>query len=262
MRKENKRADITVNALALFIIAQGIKSCPKINGHISFNRKSANGVVKFFENIDISVPTKIPDGGMIPVTIKGCERMTFRELAGELKAARRRATKTNFDEALFEVGVSTTLKYLRRGRVDIVLARLLGATLGKAKTPRLKGRARRGYYALPETERLAKRGLEPGTITVSNFGSLYHGSLGNQKARLAPLFLQIIPPQICVIAIGAPDERPGVVTVSGEKKIAPRTYLPFTILFDHRALDYGDLIPFMERLDEIFSRPGDLDFWL
>ena len=37
--------------------------------------------------------------------------------------------------------------------------------------------------------------------------------------------------------------------------------LPFTIAFDHKALDYGDVIPFMDRLDEIFENPSVIHDW-
>jgi pyruvate dehydrogenase E2 component (dihydrolipoamide acetyltransferase) len=254
LRKESKWAGITANTLLLFIAAQGLKSCLKMNGKIFFKRRSANGFAEFFENIDISVPMTAPVGGMIPVNVRGCERMNLRELADAVADVRRRMKKTDFNEVMFETGLGATLKTLRQGRADIVLARLLGAAFGKAKTPLLKGRARRDYYAVPETERLAARDLEPGTITVSNFGSLYGGA--------TPVLLEIIPPQICVIGVGPLTERPGCVTVSGEKKIAPRKFIAFNILFDHRALDYGDVVPFMKRLDEIFARPEDLKFWL
>ena len=37
--------------------------------------------------------------------------------------------------------------------------------------------------------------------------------------------------------------------------------LPFTIVFDHRALDFGDIVPFIKKLDEIFEAPEVMFTW-
>ena len=257
LRKNPHWSDITANTLLLFVIVQGLKACPEMNGHISFKRKSADGKVEFYENIDISIPMTLPVGITMTINIHGCERMSLRDMADAIANARRRMEKTNFNEAMYEAALNNSLKLLRRGRVDVVLLRLFGAAFGKGKVPHLRGQAKRDYYTIPETERLTGRDIEQGTITVSNFGSLYRG------AYAPPAFLEIIPPQICVIGVGGMVERPGCITTPDDKKeIAPRKYLPFNLLFDHRALDYGDIVPFMKRLDEIFARPGNLSEWL
>ena len=257
MRKDPQWADITANTLLLFIVVQGLKACPKMNGHISFKRKSVDGKVEFYENIDISIPMTLPIGGIMTINIHGCEQLSLRELTDAIAQVRRRMEKTNFDEVMFEAALDNTYNLFRRGRVDIIISRLFGASFGKGKIPRLRGQAKRDYYAVPETERLTKQDIEQGTITVSNYGSLYHG------AYAPPVFLEIIPPQICVIGIGGLIERPGCITnPDGTKEIAPRKYLPFNLLVDHRALDYGDLVPFMNQLDCIFANCELLKSWI
>ena len=47
-----------------------------------------------------------------------------------------------------------------------------------------------------------------------------------------------------------------VITDSfGNKSIEARKVLPICIAFDHRALDFGDIVPFLKRLDDIFENP-------
>jgi len=105
--------------------------------------------------------------------------------------------------------------------------------------------------------RLTGRDIKQGTITVSNFGSLYRG------AYAPPMMLEVVPPQICVIGIASLTERPGCIAAyDGKKEIVPRKYLPFSLLIDHRAIDFGDIVPFMEKLDMIFAHPEDLDTWM
>ena len=95
--------------------------------------------------------------------------------------------------------------------------------------------------------------LEIGTITISNIGSTY------REQRGAIAFLDIIPPQVCVIGFGAILEKPGVyIDENGEKAIGIRKVLPICLAFDHRALDFGEIIPFIKKLDSIFENPNVL----
>ena len=72
----------------------------------------------------------------------------------------------------------------------------------------------------------------------------------------------IVPPQVSTFAINAVQKRPTVVTdENGKDRIEVREILPITVAFDHRALDYGDCVPFFERLDEIFSNASLLQSW-
>ena len=75
--------------------------------------------------------------------------------------------------------------------------------------------------------------------------------------------LEIIPPQVAAIALSSAQKRPVVVTnEKGEDSIAIRTIVPVTIAFDHRALDYGDVTPFMRRLDELLAEPSVAASWV
>ena len=108
------------------------------------------------------------------------------------------------------------------------------------------------YNAIPETERLTSEDLEQGTVTVSNIGSTYLGQKG------AMTLLEIVPPQVCAFGVGAVQKKP-VVTDNDEIEV--RRVLPICIAFDHRALDFGDIVPFMKKLDEIFSSPEVIFSW-
>lgn len=50
---KTKSQKITVNTAMLKVIVEGLKACPKMNGHIEFNRKLVRGKVTTLENIDI-----------------------------------------------------------------------------------------------------------------------------------------------------------------------------------------------------------------
>ena len=74
--------------------------------------------------------------------------------------------------------------------------------------------------------------------------------------------LEIIPPQIFAIGIGATQKKPVVVQDdNGIDRIDIRQVLPMCIAFDHRALDFGEIVPFLERLDDIFDNPEQIKNW-
>ena len=58
------------------------------------------------------------------------------------------------------------------------------------------------------------------------------------------------------------QKRPVVaVDENGNEIIEIRAILPITVAIDHRALDYGDCVPFFEKLDEIFQNPAVIQSW-
>jgi pyruvate dehydrogenase E2 component (dihydrolipoamide acetyltransferase) len=66
----------------------------------------------------------------------------------------------------------------------------------------------------------------------------------------------IIPPQVCVIGIGTLQRKPVVIKdENGEEKIEIRTILPVNIVFDHRVLDFGEVRPFLTKMEEFFQNP-------
>ena len=94
---------------------------------------------------------------------------------------------------------------------------------------------RLAYKKIDKSQKLTAYDLEQGTITVSNLGSIYKE--WNGECTL----LEIVPPQVVAIAL------------SSIKKTDSKSIITFTIAFDHRALDFGDIVPFMKKLDEFFA---------
>ena len=105
-------------------------------------------------------------------------------------------------------------------------------------------------------DRLTKEDLLDAILSVSNIGSLYK----DLKSYFG--MLQIIPPQILAIGINALQEKPGVFTdFHGTQTIGIRKYLPMTIVFDHRPIDFSDVIPFIKGCDAIFKNPECILRW-
>lgn len=247
---------ITVNTLMLKVISEGLKAAPVMNSHIRFNRKFVRGEINTFEDINISMPMILPNGEMMTVNLHNFESKNLDEMTEYIHDVARRAENSDLNEAMFEVSLDNTLTALKAGKIKQTLYRLIGSKTGKHKVKTLHGEAKRAYESIPATERLTKRDIEQGTVTVSNIGSTYRGQRG------ATALLEIIPPQVCAFAVGAVQDKPVVITDAlGNKKIEARQVLPLCIAFDHRALDFGDVVPFLQKLDYIFENPKIMHTW-
>lgn len=252
----NRDSKITLNTVIMKIITEGLKAAPVMNSHIEFNRKLVRGRVDTFEDINISMPMILPSGEMMTVNLRGFESKNLDEMTDAVNDVARRAENTDLNEAMFDVSLDNTLTALKKGKFMQAVYRLIGSKTGKHKVKTLKGDAKKEYEAIPETERLTKRDIEQGTTTISNLGSLYREQSG------AAALLEIIPPQVTAFGVGAVQDKPMVITDSfGNKSIEARNVLPICIAFDHRALDFGDIVPFLKRLDDIFENPKVIHTW-
>ena len=243
-------ARITFNAVLLKAIAEAIEVDPVINAHMHFEKGLVRGKVTEFDHIDMSVPWILPDGKMMTITMKDMGNKTLKEIAEYQADINRRLEKTVLVEALYSVSFHDTLDKLKKGHIIKAIKRIYGANAGKHKIVRLKGAEKKAYKAIPDTEKITRTDLKQGTITVSNVGADTRG-LGGQIAML-----MVIPPQVCVIGIGTLQKKPIVITdENGEDKVVIRTVLPMNICFDHRALDFGEVRPFLTKMDEFFKNP-------
>ncbi len=250
---ENK---ITFNTVMLKVIVEGIKAAPIMNSHIKYNHRFAKGKIDTFENINISMPTILPDGQMMTTNLHDFHNKNIDEMTQYMKELRVRAENSNINEALYTVAFNKTLQTIKEGKVVQALFRIAESKLGKTKNKILSGKERKAYYSIPETERLSDADIEQGTVTISNIGSLYR----DQKGTAA--LLEVIPPQVAAFCIGSIQEKPVVKEIDGKKEIVVGQILPICIALDHRAMDFGDAVPFLQRLDEIFAHPEELRKWV
>lgn len=247
---------ITLNTVMLKVIVEGLKADPAMNAHIEFDRKLVRGEICTFEDINISMPMVLPNGEMMTINLHNFENKNLNQMVDYIADVNRRIKNTNLNEVMFDVSMDNTLNALKQGKIKQTLYRVIGSKTGKHKVKTLTGKAKKQYESIPEEDRLTKTDIEQGTITVSNIGSTYRDQRG------ATCLLEIIPPQVCAIALGAVQDKPVVITnENGEKEIAIRQIMPLCIAFDHRALDFGEIVPFLKCLDKIFEEPEIIHTW-
>ncbi len=254
--RSTSKTKITLNTVLMKAIIEGLKAAPVMNSHLSYNRKLVRGELKTFEDINISMPMLLPDGRMMTVNLRDFQNKSLLAMTDYIADVTRRAENTNLNEVMFDVSLDNTITGLKQGKVKQTVRRLIGSKTGKHKVHTLHGAAKKAYYSIPEKDRLTKKDIEQGTVTISNLGSLYKGQSGYGT------LIEIVPPQVCAFALGAVQDKPVVVTDKfGNKTIEARQILPITVVFDHRALDFGDVIPFLKKMDSIFAHPQVIQEW-
>ena len=248
---------ITINTLMLKVIAEGLKASPQMNAHINYNHKLVRGRTDAFEEINISVPMIMPTGEMMTINVRGFEWMNLDNIGAKFADIRRRAENTILDEAMYEVSFTNTINELKNGRILKALGRLIGAKTGEHKIELLTGEDRKRYYSISEKDRLTGYDIEQGTVTVSNLGSLDKSLTGSVS------MLEVIPPQVAAFGLGAIQDKVVCATDScGTKTADFRKIMPICIAFDHRALDFGDIVPFIKKCDSIFENPSIINTWV
>lgn len=229
---------ISFNSAILRVLIEGIRACPKMNGHIKFSPWLVSGKMTTLEHIDISLPITYGDGKMTTINLPHMEDKSVHEIQAMIAAFRARIEDTYMDRVLYRTGLEDTFSELRKGNIPKAVGRLLGAKLGPGRV-RIDRRKSGG-----SEDRLTPENIRQGSITVSNMGSLYKAWKGSCT------ILEIIPPQLCALAVGAVQKR---AVADGEDNICIAEIVPITIAFDHRALDTAELVPFMQTLDRVLQ---------
>lgn len=246
---------LSFNTMILRALTDGLKSAPKLNAFISYNYGKGEGTLKVSKDINICVPWLLPDGRMITPVILNAESKDLGSLSEAVAELEKKIKNTNVDELLYKAVVSDTWNELKKFNL-FIFRRIIASKMSLNPIKGLSGKDKEHYYNIPEINRLSPDNLLKGTVTISNIGSLYREQSGCFG------LLQIVPPQVFAIGVGAVQEKPGVfIDSDGEKKIGIRKILPMCLAFDHRALDFNALVPFLKTMDYIFSKPDIIDEW-
>jgi 2-oxoacid dehydrogenases acyltransferase (catalytic domain). len=169
---------------------------------------------------------------MIPVHIKDAGGKSLCDLTREINELKNRIEKTDTDELFMKVIERDTLENLKKLHLSAVtrFVPLIGCRIA------LHGRRTNGG--------LRPDSIDPDGIIVSNAGSVMKGMSGSFG------LLEIVEPKMLAVGIGAVEDK--VTVKPGEPGgIGVEKQIRFCIAFDHRALDFGDIVPFIAALNDI-----------
>ena len=244
---EQSGIHITLNTLMLKIFTEAIKAAPQINAHIKYNPGCISGKIEYKKQVNISVPLLLANQEMVTINLLGFENKSLTQMQEYIDRTKEKIENCNIEIPLYRVCIENLKSDFKNGHFLKVLGAIVGTIIGKSKTSKPKKDEIRKYNKIPAENKILPRDLVPGTITISNLGSLYK----NLKGYMT--LLEIIPPQVCAIGIGAVQEKAGILIKKDKKEIGIKSILPVCIVFDHRALNFNEVIPFIKKLDEIFE---------
>ncbi|MBD7911910.1 MULTISPECIES: 2-oxo acid dehydrogenase subunit E2 [Clostridium] len=246
---------ITFNTIMIKTIIEGLLLAPDLNSYVEYNSKKSEGTLYILDAINIAIPWLLPDEKMITPTILNTEKMSLNDISNSILSLSKKIKNTNINEMLYKAACTDTINEIRKLNFSI-LGRILSSKFSQHKASCLKGLEKQNYYNIPEKDRLTEKNILSATVTVSNIGSLYK----EQKGFFS--LLEIIPPQVFAIGISSIQEKAGIFTKeNGIKEIGIRKTLPMCLAFDHRALDFNSIIPFIKTLDKIFTKPNIIHRW-
>jgi pyruvate dehydrogenase E2 component (dihydrolipoamide acetyltransferase) len=242
---------IALNTVLIRIMIEGIKSVPAVNGHVYHNKWLASGNIRIMDSIDINIPVLLPDQRMITVKLPDCGNKSLDEISLHINQLMNKLKNTNIDIALLNVGLEDTLKQIIKGNIFRALGRILGLKWGKNKLKSVNKHEKDIYKRISKTLRLCNDDLDIGSITISNLGAAVSGTNG------FPALIDLVHPQIMAIGIGPLQEKPKI----HNSQIVARKIIPFCIVFDHRALDFGTVAPLIRNIDTVLGKPDVIHEW-
>ena len=234
---KGKKAKYTLNTVLLKLIANALEKAPDMNATCTYDLEKKDGQIVILDHVDIDVPWILPGGGMLTLTVRDVHKKSLAEIAETIQSLKQKVLNTDIELFYKALVASFTEKNIN----------------------------------LP-SDSLQLTDIASGTITVSNLGSISH-------SRGYVTLLDVLEPQVCAIGISSVQEEPAVFTsystdsmgsnhIYGDidgatvgKKIGIRKILPMCIAMDHRALDFGQVVPFLEYMDSVFENPEVIKSW-
>lgn len=245
-----KSPRITLNTLLVYIIVNGIKSCPIANAHIHYNKWLASGHLEIIDTIDINMPVLLPAGKMFTLKLPDCGNKSLSETQRCVNQLIEKTTNTEMDIPLLKIGLQHTFQQLRKGDIIHPIGRLLGLKLGGDRIKKISAKNKRIYKSMPAHARINVDDIDMGTVTISNLGSLV------KNIRGFPALIDIIAPQIFAVGIGPVFDRHEPYYNDNKLEIRSQKYITLLLVFDHRALDFIDIIPLIEKIEAISNNPA------
>jgi pyruvate/2-oxoglutarate dehydrogenase complex dihydrolipoamide acyltransferase (E2) component len=243
-------APVTLNTVFLKLIAEGLRAAPRLNSHLSYHAFSSRGRLVPQPHVNVTVPWLLDNGATLSVVVPRVEEKGLAELQACMDALGERIRRSDLEEVLGVTALHDTMRRVRAGN-PVGIARVVSAMLGLSRIRLLRGRGRRAYYGTDPAGRLGARDIDSGTVVVSNIGSIWKEGSGRF------LLIDVIAPQVFAVGISAAQERPMVVArPDGTRTVEARTVLPLCLVFDHRAFEFSELLPFMRRIQEVLADPA------
>ena len=247
---------ISFNTLMLRFFAECLKESPILNAHLKYNPFNATGTLTYKGSIEVSMPVILPNGRMIPIVLHDAGNKNLDEMAFAVSEIERKSYNTILDLTIYDVAYKRIMGLIKHGHFLQALATGFASIIGKNRVKYPPRKARKDYRKEVKPEdRLGADDIGEGTVCISDLGSIYSGK---GFATTSP----VLQPTTAVIAFGrVRDEEKVYKKEDGTLDLKTIKVLPITILFDHKIGGFPDIVPFMNRMDELLENPEEILNW-
>lgn len=245
--------NLTFNDLLMRAMVEGLKVAPRLNSYIEYNRLCTTGKIIIKKHVDIALPVILDSGETFPVKVSACEEKSLKEISQRTAELVNMLKTQDVDRVIFDMIVKRTAGFILDGKIISTVAQTVAGYVGKGRVATLKGLFE---HAPREEGYLTPDDINEGTVCLTNLGAV--NKTLNGRVTNAPLLF----PQVFLMAVGvARDENYVFRNEKGEIDMGTKTMLPITITFDHRVGGFSDILPFIQKLDEIFANPKVIREW-
>ena len=93
---------LTLNALMLKVLVEGLKAAPRLNAHYLYNHTKTSGQYIIKKHIDVSMAVCKEDGSTFQMKLQQLEAKSLKEIALMAADARERLDTADLKEVMFE----------------------------------------------------------------------------------------------------------------------------------------------------------------
>ena len=244
---------LSFNTLMMKLLAEGLKEAPRLNAHLEYNHTASCGRLIVKKHIDVAMPIFMDDGATFPVKVRGIEAQSLKEIADQIADIMRRLEKTDVDSLMFDLIKQRMIGWTLKGKIVSTAMQAFTGFVGKYSVTSFKDLFTK---KVRDPESLDMYAFNEGTVCFTNTGTLCRDLTGH--ISYGPLLY----PQVFLFGISTiKDVDCPVKNEKGEVDIVTKKMLPITLAFDHRLGGFGDVIPFVKKLEEVFADPSVIHNW-
>ncbi len=253
---------LTLNAVMLKVLSEGLKAAPRLNAHFIYNHKATSGQYIIKKHIDVSMAICKKDGSTFQMKLLHLKDKSLKEIALMAADARRRLENADLEEVMFEASRQHIIGELSKGRIAGPLRQAMSASFGKDKVVKLSETLKSDFLKLTGKKELQPASgikieeVNEGTVCFTNWGAICENAGFNIVS--GPLLY----PQVFLFSMGRLREEKFVYEdESGNLRLGSKKILPLGLNFDHKIGGAYELIPFIRKLEEIFENPEVMYNW-
>ncbi|MCL4694295.1 MAG: 2-oxo acid dehydrogenase subunit E2 [Candidatus Hydrogenedentes bacterium] len=249
--REGKRSDEDVTRMAvhknlsafyLKTIAHVVYHVPVMNSILEWTPIRDGGTLYEFEDICPSFTVHTKQGVLAPV-VQNPHQRTQIDVANEMRILTRKARRTDMNELYRRCA----LEYVGYALREFDFSGFAGAWLW-AKSTLWPEPVPENMRNVPEDEKLRPKEVIGATTTIANIGMSVDGWQT----------ISAMPPTFTFgWGIGHIRQLPRII----DGAIVPRQIVTMAVVFDHRAMDGGDIFPFVEVMNGYINNPERIFEW-